>query len=96
MELLELYYDVLIKILEEVEPEDLAALAQTSIGFNQFVKGNERLHKAHYLKNFVSSTIEILGMQLWLLIQDRIIPVEDQQIQSRTGSQSCSDLSSAG
>ncbi|OAF99892.1 uncharacterized protein CC84DRAFT_1190723 [Paraphaeosphaeria sporulosa] len=52
MELLELYYDVLIKIIEEVEPEDLAALAQTSIGFNHFVKGNEMLYKAHYLKNF--------------------------------------------
>ncbi|KAF2438042.1 hypothetical protein P171DRAFT_166485 [Karstenula rhodostoma CBS 690.94] len=52
MELLELYYDVLIQILEEVGPEDLAAVAQTSIGFNHFVKGNERLYKAHYLKNF--------------------------------------------
>ncbi|KAJ4298965.1 hypothetical protein N0V90_004209 [Kalmusia sp. IMI 367209] len=52
MALLELYYDVLIKILEAVEPEDLAALAQTSLGFNHFVKGNTRLYKAHYLKNF--------------------------------------------
>lgn len=57
MELLELYYDVLIKILEEVGPEDLAALAQTSIGFNQFVKGNVRLYRAHYLRNFVSCRI---------------------------------------
>jgi hypothetical protein len=54
MELLELYYDVLIKILEEVDPEDLASLAQTSTGLNQFVKGNDRLYKAQYLKNFVS------------------------------------------
>ncbi|KAJ4349641.1 uncharacterized protein N0V89_008258 [Didymosphaeria variabile] len=52
MELLELYYDVLIKILEEVEPEDLATLAQTSLGFNHFVAGNERLYKVHYLRNF--------------------------------------------
>lgn len=55
MELLGLYYDVLIRILEEVEPEDLAALAQTSLGFSHFVKGNQRLYKAHYLKNFASS-----------------------------------------
>lgn len=54
MELLGLYYDVLIKILEEVEPEDLAALAQTSIGFNHFIKRNEKLYKAQYLKHFVS------------------------------------------
>ncbi|KAF1966564.1 hypothetical protein BU23DRAFT_316638 [Bimuria novae-zelandiae CBS 107.79] len=52
MELLELYYDVLIKILEEVEPEDLGALLQTSFGFNHFVKGNERLYKAQYLRNW--------------------------------------------
>lgn len=54
MELLGLYYDVLIKILEEVQPEDLAALAQTSIDFNHFIKGNVRLYKTHYLRNFVS------------------------------------------
>jgi hypothetical protein len=54
MELLELYYDVLVKILEEVGPDDLASLAQTSTGLNHFIKGNDRLYKAHYLKNFVS------------------------------------------
>lgn len=54
MELLGLYYDVLIKILEEIEPEDLAALSQTSQGFNRFVKGNSVLYKAHYLRHFVS------------------------------------------
>ena len=53
MELLELYYDVLIKIFAEVEPEDLAALAQTCLGLNDFIRKNERLYKAHYLKNFV-------------------------------------------
>lgn len=57
MELLELCYDVLIKILEEVEPEDLASLARTSVGFHHFVRDNERLYKAHYLRNFVSCRI---------------------------------------
>jgi hypothetical protein len=53
VELLDLCYDVLIRILEEINPEDLAACAQTSSGFNNFLKQNERLHKAHYLQNFV-------------------------------------------
>jgi hypothetical protein len=52
-ELLDLCYDVLIRILEEINPEDLAACAQTSSGFNEFIKKNTRLHKAHYLQNFV-------------------------------------------
>jgi hypothetical protein len=52
-ELLDLCYDVLIRILEEVEPADLASCAQASTGFNEFIKENTRLHKAHYLKNFV-------------------------------------------
>ena len=54
MELLELCYDVLIQILEEVEPEDLAALAQTSWAFNRLIKENTLLYKTHFLKNFVS------------------------------------------
>lgn len=53
-ELLDLCYDVLIRILEEIEPEDLAACARTSLAFNNFVKENTRLYKAQYLKNFVS------------------------------------------
>jgi hypothetical protein len=53
MELLDLCYDVLIRILEEINPEDLAACAQTSWGFNTFIKDNVRLHKTHYLNNFV-------------------------------------------
>jgi hypothetical protein len=52
-ELLDLCYDVLIRILEEINPEDLAACAQTSSGFNEFIKKNTRLYKAHYLHNFV-------------------------------------------
>jgi hypothetical protein len=52
-ELLDLCYDVLIQILEEINPEDLAACAQTSKSFNEFIKKNNRLYKAHYLKNFV-------------------------------------------
>jgi hypothetical protein len=52
-ELLDLCYDVLIRILEEIEPADLASCAQASTGFNEFIKENTRLHKAHYLKNFV-------------------------------------------
>ncbi|KAL6710299.1 hypothetical protein ACN47E_009245 [Coniothyrium glycines] len=51
-ELLDLCYDVLIKILEEVDPEDIGRCAQTSHGFNEFIKNNIRLHKAQYLKNF--------------------------------------------
>ncbi|KAF2825229.1 hypothetical protein CC86DRAFT_325183 [Ophiobolus disseminans] len=51
-ELLDLCYDVLIRILEEINPEDLAACAQTSSAFNHFIKQNERLYKAHYLRTF--------------------------------------------
>ena len=53
-ELLDLCYDVLIRILEEIEPEDLAACAQTSWAFNHFLKKNVRLYKAVYLRNYVS------------------------------------------
>jgi hypothetical protein len=53
-ELLDLCYDVLIRILEDVEPEDLAACAQTSQAFNQFLKENVRLYKAVYLRHYVS------------------------------------------
>jgi hypothetical protein len=52
-ELLDLCYDVLMQILEEINPEDLAACAQTSSGFNEFIKKNTLLYKAHYLHNFV-------------------------------------------
>ncbi|KAF1998556.1 hypothetical protein P154DRAFT_524017 [Amniculicola lignicola CBS 123094] len=52
MELLDLCYDVLIRILEEVEPEDLLSCASTSWAFNNFIKGNKRLFKHHYLKNY--------------------------------------------
>ncbi|PSN75125.1 hypothetical protein BS50DRAFT_671357 [Corynespora cassiicola Philippines] len=51
-ELLDLCYDVLIRILEELNPEDLAACAQTSWGFRNFINENNRLYKAHYLKTF--------------------------------------------
>jgi hypothetical protein len=52
MELLELCYDVLILILEEVNAEDLAACARTCKAFNDFIKDNRLLYKAHYLRNF--------------------------------------------
>jgi hypothetical protein len=52
-ELLDLCYDVLIRILEEIHPEDLAACAQTSKGFNEFIKENKRLYRTLYLKHFV-------------------------------------------
>lgn len=52
-ELLDLCYDVLIRILEEVDPEDIGRCAQISHGFNDFIKDNTRLHKAQYLKNYV-------------------------------------------
>lgn len=51
--LLDLCYDVLVRILEEINPEDLSSCAQTSKGFNDFIKQNKRLYKAHYLRNFV-------------------------------------------
>jgi len=53
-ELLDLCYDVLIRILEEVEPEDVAACAQTSWAFNHFLKNNIRLYRSLYLKTYVS------------------------------------------
>jgi len=52
--LLDLCYDVLIQILEEVRPEDLAACAATCRGFHAFIDKNQRLYRAHYLKQFVS------------------------------------------
>lgn len=51
-ELLDLCYDVLIRILEEINTEDLAACALTSKAFHEFIKKNSRLYKAHYLRNF--------------------------------------------
>ncbi|KAH8695803.1 hypothetical protein GQ44DRAFT_634574 [Phaeosphaeriaceae sp. PMI808] len=51
-ELLDLCYDVLIRILEEINPEDLASCAQTSSAFNRFITSNTRLYKAHYLRRF--------------------------------------------
>lgn len=51
-ELLDLCYDVLIRILEEIRPEDLAACAQTSKGLHEFVTNNTRLYKLQYLRNF--------------------------------------------
>ena len=57
IELLDLCYDVLIGILEEIDPHDLAACAQTSKGFNQFIKENKRLYKTLYLKHFVCNTL---------------------------------------
>lgn len=55
-ELLDLCYDVLIRILEEINPEDLAACAQTSSAFHHFIKTNKRLYKAQYLRNFVGTS----------------------------------------
>lgn len=52
MELLDFCYDILIRILEELDPVDLAACARTSFAFNHFIKGNKRLYKAQYLKDF--------------------------------------------
>ncbi|PVI02811.1 hypothetical protein DM02DRAFT_612616 [Periconia macrospinosa] len=51
-ELLDLCYDVLIRILEEVDAGDLASCAQTSWSFYRFIQNNARLFKHHYLKNF--------------------------------------------
>ncbi|KAI1536083.1 ferric reductase [Pyrenophora tritici-repentis] len=51
-ELLDLCYDMLMKILEEINPEDVAACAQASKGFNEFVTKNTRLHKSLYVKHF--------------------------------------------
>jgi hypothetical protein len=54
MELLDFCYDVLIHILEDVNPEDLASCALTCSSLRNFVKGNTRLYKSHYLANWVS------------------------------------------
>jgi chemotaxis protein histidine kinase CheA len=53
MELIDFCYDILILILEEVDPADLAAVSQTSRAFHTFIKGNQRLFKAHYLQKLV-------------------------------------------
>lgn len=89
MELLELYYDVLIKIFAEVEPEDLAALAQTSLGLCNFIRMNERLYKAHYLRNFVRR--ECACPDEIFINLDRMILAEDRQTRNRIGSWSYSD-----
>ncbi|EOA88297.1 hypothetical protein ACJQWK_01419 [Exserohilum turcicum] len=51
-ELLDLCYDVLVQILEEINPEDLAACAQASKGFGDFIRENTRIYKTVYLKHF--------------------------------------------
>lgn len=87
-ELLDLCYDVLIRILEEINPEDLAACAQTSSGFNEFIKKNKRLYKAHYLHNFVRFSTYLM---LWYARVDvyvyRTIQDEAQQPQNQNGYQ---------
>ncbi|KAF2735851.1 hypothetical protein EJ04DRAFT_464060 [Polyplosphaeria fusca] len=52
MELLDLCYDILIYILEEVNPADLAHCSRTCWAFNNFIKDNQRLFKAHYLRSY--------------------------------------------
>lgn len=61
-ELLDLCYDVLIRILEELNPSDLAACAATSSAFHEFIKRNKRLYKAHYLQNFVCLCLVLFGV----------------------------------
>jgi hypothetical protein len=51
--LLDLCYDVLLQILEEINPEDVAACIQTSKAFRDFIRENTRLYKSLYLKHFV-------------------------------------------
>lgn len=63
-ELLDLCYDVLIRILEEIDPPDLAACAQTSVGFNEFIRKNTRLYKAQYLKSFVRPSKVLVEAQI--------------------------------
>lgn len=58
-ELLDLCYDVLIRILEAIDPADLAACSQTSVGFHEFIRKNSSLHKAHYLKTFVGRRMSV-------------------------------------
>jgi hypothetical protein len=86
---LDLCYDVLIRILEEINPDDLAACAQTSWGFNTFIKENIRLHKAHYLRNFVCSECSIQYLCFTVLIESRTIHVPTHQTRNHTGYSSC-------
>lgn len=58
MELLDLCYDVLIRVMEGVNAEDLAACSMTCWGLNRFIKENQLLYKAHYLKKFVGKTFD--------------------------------------
>lgn len=58
MELLDFCYDILIRILEALDPVDLASCARTSFAFNRFIKGNKLLYKAQYLKNFVIQILQ--------------------------------------
>ena len=51
--ILDLCYDVLLQILEEINPEDVAACMQTSKGFRDFIRENTRIYKTLYLKNYV-------------------------------------------
>lgn len=61
-ELLDLCYDVLIRILEEINPSDLAACAATSSGFHEFIKRNKRLYKAQYLNILVCLNLALLNV----------------------------------
>jgi len=67
-EILDLCYDVLIRILEELHPADLAACAQTSKGFNEFLKKNRPLYKTLYLKHFVWTDIRWCDVSLILTL----------------------------
>lgn len=87
-ELLDLCYDVLIRILEEINPEDVAACAQTSHGFNEFIKSSTRLYKAQYLRNFVCPRLACC-VHFLVLMGFRMIHEDDQLIRSQHGSQSC-------
>lgn len=69
-ELLDLCYDILIRVLEEINPEDVAACAQTSTAFNEFIRNNTRLYKAHYLKQFVCFILEANGEMALTCLQD--------------------------
>jgi len=85
MEFLDLCYDVLIRILEEINPEDLAACAQTSVGFNAFIKENIRLHKTHYLQNLVFLNYHIRDLCFTVLIKSRTIHVSTHQTRNHNG-----------
>ena len=67
-ELLDLCYDVLIRILEELHPAEITWHRSWAENFNEFLKKNRPLYKTLYLKHFVWTDIRWCDVSLILTL----------------------------